>query len=39
VAELQSRTFESENHPGVTFDAKPLNGPQRARLWRQLGPP
>jgi hypothetical protein len=39
VAELQSGTFESENHPGVTFDAKPLNGPQRARLWRQLGPP
>jgi hypothetical protein len=39
VAELESGTFESENHPGVRFDAKPVNGPLRARLWRQLGPP
>jgi hypothetical protein len=38
VAEWEQGKFEYDGVDG-TFDAEPIEGPGRDRLWRDLGPP
>lgn len=37
VSELEQGSFESDR--GRKFDAKPVHGSERARLWEKYGPP
>ncbi len=39
VAELEQGKFEYDDVSGLGFDAEPVEGPNRDRLWEQFGPP